>query len=671
MLRHLEVIALVNLYWFSLPLAGYGLLLLLQKSRRVKGSIKNAINFALQEHFFFTFFMSFAFVTGLLGLLSIFCYLFQLPVIVIAIAYLILLALGLGAGGPLLVKNILGSDSADTFAWKGQALLPKLVLVLLAAVLLGDFLLGIYVGADMMLGADTFFHLSRIVSILNRGFNIQSGAYKGLVEAAYGYNVVYALYVIPAYLFHFFPAQVWKESFAFFRVMEWSAIFTLAWYICKYWLKDKRNTLLAASLATIFAVIVLSADFFTVGYPHLLAVGWLILFVIGVSFYDSGGKKASALPAFLAAFLLGLTHPTYALVAALFLGMLFVVRAITDRSFLKNKRALLVYLGWFAVLLAAPVHTEVYPSRLTYAQYYLLDHFPTIKVLGWTIKRPLFTLTFPGVLLDCLGILGFWYLVIKLWRSKQQWAMAASLVLFFAVIVYEPIGLHILHSKLPYWVIASFPTMNVIALVSVPLGVYALVDLASQFGGRLVPLERTLRQTSGNIIGGVAVLLLAVYGSSVAQIPQYKDRHDAKVGYDLTAQTYNSLHNVVAGNEPIVVADQHFSYLLPSAVPVKVIAVEVGHSNSMADFTDRAACEEQLLDHFNYADLKAVDAKYVVLTVWDSPDQKRAASASSYLTEVAHTKYFVAYKVNLSSANHPKSETPFKPCVRYQRVEAS
>ncbi|HSX30432.1 MAG TPA: hypothetical protein VLE99_00760 [Candidatus Saccharimonadales bacterium] len=670
MLGHLKVVLLVNLYWFSLPIIGYGLLLALRKfATRTRPPLRSAVEFALDQPLLGRIFMGFCLAVSLIAVVSIPAYALHWPPVLMAVGYVVLLLAGGGYALWLLLKQLFVTKDLNLFQLKGESLLTKLVFTVLLVTLAGDFALCLFIGADMLLGADTYFHLARIVSILAQGFNTQNGFYN-VPENAYNYNVIYSLYVIPSYLTHIFPAAIWDASLAFFRFMQWAAIFTLAWHVCKHWLRDKLGAMLFASAATIFAIVALSAHFFVANYPDHVVFLWVVLLVLGLSFYEID-KKKSILPTVAAAVLLGMTHATYSLMAAMLIGLITVFKFVFERTTL-TKRTLLLYGSLLVLLLLAPIRTALYPNKLSKYQFYNLGSFPIGHIFGWDIQQPFNDWHFLPILLLALGAGGMLYLLYMVWAGKKWRGLVLGLISFYPLIVYDPPALKILHARLPYWVLMVFSNLNVLCLISVPVGIYALCKGGMHLASRWKtgePSKLQQRVASGALV--VFILVLAGSLQTIQDIPQLQLRAENRADYMLAKKTYDSMQGKIPPGDTAV-TDGVFGYFLPGVLPIKVIAIEEGHSSPLADYADRLACRQHLLSTFNYADLQAISARYVILGRYDLgyEQQLAAISTKSYLQKVDDIGPIVVYKLLPGLAGNDVA-MPFHACVAYPKAEAS
>jgi hypothetical protein len=504
-----------------------------------------------------------------------------------------------------------------------------------------------------------------MVSILSNGFNVDSGFFAGVPEGAYHYNVIYALYIIPSKLFNFAPSLVWEYSYGFFRLLQWVSIFTLIFHVFAYWVKDNKNTLLVASLATVSAVVCFTAQFFIAVYPSCITNIWLILLIVSFSFYEFKPGFDTALPILAFSLLITMTHPTYGLMAAIFICFMLVVKLIVENKYLiRDKKKMAIYATSIVVLMLGPIRTALLPSQLNSSQLHIND-LNIISFLGMSIRDPrdLFPTTIFGLTILLLAVAMNIYMLYKTWRAKSQWSIIFCLTFFFTFLVYFPISFTILSRILPMWVIERFTSMDVLMLLLVPVGIYAIIAGADC-------VLRKYRITFNYKVKWLLYIGLVLAFSIHQAVPSYKSlkllEKDNSNSYEFIDRTRADFSGVLT-NDKIILTNTWASYFIPAILPVHVVAVETGHSTLTADATDRIQCQDHLLLSFDYQDLRSVKADYVVLSSYDK-EQTANAGAKPYLTVVAKNQDFYVYKFIRNEDNIERA-LPYQPCVDYQKKE--
>jgi hypothetical protein len=665
---------LTNVFWLSLPFIGFVIIAVCDKYIRNK-NVTVVTHFISTQHIFSRFIWSFAVSVFIFALGSLILFLLNAPAIILTSLYWLLLISSSIYALWRFSKIIFSVKSVDIFDLSGQPLLAKLLFFALCVVLLTDFAISLYVGSYAQVSADTYVHLSRIVSILSQGFTIQSGYFGGLGETGYHYNVVYALYAVGSQATGLQPYELWEYSFGFFRLIQWLAIFMLASYILRNWLKVERFALFGSMLACLVAVALFSNYFYTAVYPNQVVNVWIILILLSLSAYDYGVKQMAYVGLGLA-LIATMTHPTHAFMTAMFLGFIFVVRLLVSRKdLLENmKPTLVLYGSLMAILMLGPIRTFLFPNRMN-SQQEDVGSFPTLDVFGLAMRKPVDVIpnTIGEVIIYSIGVIGSVYLLVRLWQFKRQFAIVASLLLFYSVIVYFPPVFTVMHAVLPMWVIDRFTAMNFIVYVQVFLGIYAVVVFFRYYISRQknFPFKKVLvHERTTYLLAAAFVLFIVAWKAPSSYATLVANRVGNTHYYTFMDSTRAHFSSILNG-EKTVVANQGDSYFLGSIMPIDVLAIEAGHMSPVASADNRIACQHELLKLFEYKDLKQVGASYVVLAKYEKlyNAQRIVADTKPYLQFIAEDANFYIYKV----INDVKQTggAAYKPCVDYKVIEAS
>lgn len=661
---------LINAYWFSFPVIGYALLNLLFRWKRLSEGQRNIISLILDQNILIVGLASFALAAVVLGIVALVGYLFTAPVVILSVWYVLLLTVSIVFIALQLWRNLFTKKPIDLFGFKNQTLLARLAFIGFCTFAIIDFIVATQARSHAALGSDTYVHLSRIVAMLSQGLTIESGFFRDIPEVGYHMNLIYALYAVPAQLFGITPSVVWEYSFGFFRLIQWVGIFTLAWYVCAVWLKDRVNALFGASLTAMFAIGYFSMAFFIAVYPNQVVGLWLTMLVISLSQYDAN-RKAAAVPALLAAFLIMFTHPTYAMMAGMFIGLLFITRLIVQRNEFKGvllRQTAKLYAAIIAILSISPLRSAFMPNHMTEAGVNVLK-YDTINVGFLSMKQPAFSYVGKvGTMLMLLGVFGLLFLLYRLWKNKRQWAIAFSLVMFYPIMVYIPFTYSILEAVFPVWLIDRFTAMNVLNFIGVPLGVYGLISIMQALSRKYNLPRWVSSQRTGILAFAAFIVVVGSYYMVLApgKVTQYQEQN--KHYYQFMDRTYQRFHTTL-NDEKMVVAHRGDSYFLASVLPIDVVAIEDTHTTPSADAKDRLACQAQLLRTMRYTDLRAIDADYLVLSTYekDFKRERKLAESKPYLKFVEGNADFYVYQFLPDKSDSKK--LPYKPCVEYQKIE--
>ena len=326
MLEVAKQFLLVNFFWFSLPLIGFFILKISEKYIKNKKIIP-IVQLANGQHIFLRFLIAFGVSAFIFSVLSLVFYILNAPVILLTIIYLTLLASAIIWVIRNFVRSLFVTRQLDILGIARQPLVVKLCFMFFCLLLAMDFTVSAYIGSYAQVSADTYVHLSRIVSLIHQGFTEQSGFFSGLAESGYHYNALYAFHALGAQVTNLQPFEFWRYSFGFFRLIQWLAVFVLAAYILRKWIMSVKYLALWSVLATVLAMGIYSAFFYTAVYPNQLVHVWMMLLVLALSTYEYGKKEMGLVIGSLA-FMITMTHPAYAFMTAMFLGLVLVVRLI-------------------------------------------------------------------------------------------------------------------------------------------------------------------------------------------------------------------------------------------------------------------------------------------------------------------------------------------------------
>lgn len=668
MFEAFKEIILINAFWFSLPLIGYAILHFVRNWKKGPVFVNRIASLALRQYVLIVFLLSFTLTIFCISIVSVFFYIFHAPPKLAAIIYLACLLVSCLYLGILFARNLFNKRDFNVLGLRDRTVFTKVLVLLLCLALVVDFAVSLYAKSNV--GGDTIYHMSRILSILNNGFNMQSGFFSNLPEGSYHYNVIYTLYVVAAKLFHLEPIKVWEYSLGFFRLLQWLAIFTLSTVVYKHWLRLNLLSLPLSVLSVISSIAIYAAFFFTATYQNQIVNIWLILFVVCLSFYKTKDVTTMGVSLISLGFLITMTHPSYALAATCFTLLLMAIQLVQDkRHFFVNKRKLILYVVTLTTLMIGPLITKLLPNRLNSGQLHLNE--PAIlHAFGIYIKKPIniIPIDMLGWLVLAAGIAATVFLLVNLRRRKTQWSVVFACSFFFPIVVYTPM-FTIFYGILPVWLIERFTAMNGLVYLYVPLGLYAVYCFFGWVFQRFIRF--TYKQQYADKVFLVLLTAAVLFFSACSGLTSYKgfllDRQMKSDTYVHIDKTTLDFKNILT-NRKVVVADSIYSYYLGALFPVNVIAVEIGHSAVAADATDRLKCQEGLMKNLNYEDLMAVGADYVAIPSYaENRAEKSVADSKSYLDIVANNQDFYIY--SFEKTRNIMTAQPNIACIQYQQAE--
>jgi hypothetical protein len=433
-------------------------------------------------------------------------------------------------------------------------------------------------------------------------------------------------------------------------------------------------TILLSALSVLLAMASYSFKwFFIANYPNQLVNVWLILLVICLSFPLRKNIRAIGLAMISLGFLLTMTHSIYSLMAALFVGLFLLTRAILiGRKFFEDKASLAVYLVTMLVLLISPAITKFMPVRLS-SKLVNLDGLPTIKLLGMQMMKPDIQNDLLGWTMFIAVILIVSFVLIKLWKSRLrlEWALVFTLSTFYILIAYIPIIFVIFSHFVPVWVIGRFNTMDVLSFLLPTLGLYTIYCIAMKLVKAKVSVRTTLCFEKVVIV--TLAVLLMIYGAFIC-ISSYRTllsgNLEKEASYTEMRHVTKDFKNIMVDNK-LIVTNASYSYYLASLFNIDVIAVEYGHSALASDGDNRTRCEDYIMKNLNYVDFKAINANYLVVSSFDDmKDETNLADSKPYLELIEADQYFKVYKFEKDLKPAISDDKPYGPCLLYQQNES-
>lgn len=629
MIEKIIELVTVQLYWGSLLLIGWGMITKVDSTFRVRSNLRIrefTSYFPLPLRLLFWFMVAFT----TLGLFSVLLYIFQLPVWVFVLAYVAGLvnsaACVLACFNTERQRGDVLHRMVGAFRLPGDSKVIITVLILLTCALMGDYLFALYVGGQVAEGSDSYVFMAKAVTMIANGFSLDDGFISDMPETRYHFNALLALYTTPSFVTNnmIIPMETWRWSFAFFRMLEWMAIFSLAYSVFSKWLQfDKKSSLIYASVALITAVAMFSDDFMKANFPNQVSNVWIILFVLGIILLESTKwKRETAIGLIvLPALALGLTHPTYALILFIFtVSFLSYLLFFTGRRFFGSDiRKNTLYIIGCTILIISPLITYLMPNRI--GEYPNSDNIQTTEIAGVDIIIPLIPRGIIGVAVTLLGVVGYGYMLVKLRRRRDQLALLTALLSFFLITGHNPVFMAVADGVLPLWLINRFLSMNVLSYIVAVVGVYVLVSWAAP----VVARKRKLPRNSNVIAGTTLAACLVVSSLYITESYRYTYHWTKGIErgyYAFIDRTYDSFSNKIPTGS-VLLANSGDSYFFPAVIPTKVVAVHFGHATPSVDAGSRLACQEALLSDYDPDNLAFAEVDYIVVARWEGDYERR------------------------------------------------
>lgn len=656
----------VTLYWSTLILVGAFLSSLTARWTRLRTNIDG-----ISDNTPLMVLVYFAIGVVFFGLFSIPLYILKLPSYVFTLFYICVVA---ASSFYYLHKLFTKKLKVKIFTFRG--LDPRIVVIALivAGLLVFDYIVSGVFGTMFAGGVDAYVHLAKIVGILSYGFSMDDGFYRGVIESRYHINVIHALYIPLAHLSHFTPAVSWNLSLGFFRLLQWFSLIGLAYFIARYWLNTTKIRAGLVGLVVLLFNIALPPLFMNVAlYPTKIVTLWVTVFIVGLSTCSRYPRTGYSL-ILLSSALLSLTHPTYALMCALFL-MIYLILSVVVGMLRRRRIKYVVFLPHvlsLMILLASPLFTASFPSYITH-DLFNVGTVSTMSLLNVEIIQPLYPRDFNQLLLAAISFVGGLYILLKLKHAGRidQIVLVLLLYSFYYLLVCNPIFMSLVNERVPLWFLERFSTMNILQTITLPLGVYVLFILC----GVIAKSWPAVLRRAMFVASSVAMLVFLMLNTAES----YDKFNDTTLGinfghYELIQRISKELLGVIPQGS-LVVAPLNDSYHLPSAIPVRVLAIDSTHATPSAASKQRLACVDKLFDeNINWSDLAIIKADYIIL-----PLSYKVYASSQYVAInnqidkfklITESSDYVVYRIEKSKyADQLLTGSADNPCYKYQLIE--
>ncbi|HJQ09262.1 MAG TPA: hypothetical protein VJ836_07325 [Candidatus Saccharimonadales bacterium] len=628
--------AAVNAYWFSFAFIGLAVWLWCQRpdiprSFRAIGAFVGAAPLPAQ----LLFFLAIGF--GILAPVIIVGYLFSFSIVVVAIYYMLVVLAGFVV--LYLQRRTLWEYIKATWrSLKNQSVFALLVFV---AVGTGAAVTAVQLGGYLADGTDSFVHMAKIQQIAGSELTIADGFIQGTVESRYHVNILHVLYAVLVRATDISVFEVWRLSYPFFLLAAYAAIYAIAWYFMPSTWKRGWPYLIGA------LSFLLTAGFWrTANYPNEVVLLWITIFIIGLARFMKHKEGWGLLV--LGALLVAMTHPTYSLMAAAYLGWFILVYGIVEK---KAALALLVerykMLAFTAVALIAPVlFSLTFPNRMTEDTFNYIEPNRPAPLLEY---GPLAILNPPilqhngwaQIVLWTASIAGLVWLLIRA-KTRLHKVLIATLATFYAVIAYNPLVVTVLSEHMPAWMIQRFSYLNRLSLIFVVVGLVVIGSLL---------LHRYVGKKWRLIVVGCASALLLLPTMQL-QVGALRAQNESHIRF---LRSLNELRPQLEGQT--VFASQAISFMVPGAIPdTHVVWLPETNATPVANMEKRIQCGAELGLSLGLRDLRQAGVTRVLIGAWEK-ERYLTAKTKDYLTQIGGSEHFIVMKV----AEKSKHDLPGRP----------
>lgn len=672
MIDFVKEVILTNLYWFSLPLIGYAFLRIFKETKSFPKPLRNVADIVLRQHPFCIFVAGFATTTVIFAIISIFFYLFRIPVLPLVIIYLIFLVVAI----VYLLRHRRKSkfDIIDIFGLRNKPNIVRLLFVFLIVTLIINYTIYACVGSSLAGNGDTIYHLSRMLDILEGGFNVQSSFIHKFMDLGYHFNVIYALYVIPAKLFGYIPLIIWKNSLGFYNLMSLSASFVFALFVFKNWVGSKKLTFPLAIISMFPVMAYYSYFAFIANYPDRIVKIWIILFLICL--YQKINKmnfKAILLMLLSIALVITMTQPLYAVACACFVFLLALTRLVIQRKeFIKDKLSLAAYSLTVVILMIGPLITKSMPVRVSPSWVENSQNVPHYDFFGMAILKPILNYgdDIMAWIIATLGIVAIIYLIFMLRKRKYELSFVISLMFFYTFFAFTPIC-GFLNKFMPLWAIARFEDIiNILCQFYLTIATFCLFNILYKLIRKRNPQFAANKDFKTVYFALFFVVIVAPCFYFVNNYYKFVLNYNNGINFNGYINFVEDYKSIFKDNRLVITND---GYELSSLFRIDILSVPYGHSVIASDGVNRSKCMSYITKSYNLADLEAVGADFVVVT--DEKQAKEVLGKKPYLKLIGSKKeyfnfrYGEVYVYEVIDSYDTEDSDVYEPCLEYQRNE--
>lgn len=655
---------LIQLFWASFILIGLSAVLL-YKYVLTRHGLKPNKFLGLVTTLHPVICLLFCLVVGItiLSPVIILSYFFEWPLLSLSCCYLLMLSASF-------VILFLGREKLIKQARKLLALnnTQVILLVLVGAPIVVDYILSLKLGAPLY--GDAPVQLAKINLFMTSHLTLSDPyyGYNGVVDPRYSTDIMDALQALIGKLLHTTAVTIWLRSYAFYRLTIWLSFFALAWEL----LPKKYKTYAYFVLA--LAPITLGPVFIFANLPDRIVFAWICLFIIGLKYWL---EKRSSTLLIVASLLSASTHALFALInigyICLLLAVLWIFRSLKPkdlRMFLLNIAILLVPV---AINYYYPNHTNqdqasydpgfAPPPLHTYG-IFRISQLPrlgvgtniiylvllgvlllvateaasqAIRILLYILSSIVLCLALSYTYLAVIGYgLVFW--VIK---PKKMRIVIACLILYYPLIIYDPVFWRLNHRLIPPWVTFRFSYFNVIGLLAPFIGISAYTLLPLIKWGYKARIYQIVAYSMTILVIGYGVYISAIpsYSSWINKVHQGNNAR-LRILRPLQVLAPEMKNQIVYSNDP------NLAILLPGIVTSGAINFQPANEAPMSNIVQRAACGSLLATTASYKNFRDSRATVILTDRSYSAEVSHLASSSGFLQLKASYEGYRVYDIS-------------------------
>jgi hypothetical protein len=638
---------LTQLFWISFILIGLAITNCLKRRNQFPAPLKDEIIKIDKTNYPLRIVVRFAVGVLCFAPLIFVGYLLQLPVNVLSIFYVITLALALGYSLRLLIINFTRVRQAIKAVTFGKLFVVAGVMV----VLIADYGFSLKYGGG--LESDSPVHVARVASMAHDHLTLVDPYFgqNGVVDPRYSINLVGALQASLVSMGSVSPVDVWVYSASFFKSVFWLALYGLTMILLP------RNVRKRWGLYVLVALPLVHMHMFDVQYaimPDRVTWIWGALLLVGIIFWLRNSKNHFLLMS--SSVLIAMTHALFSLISAGFVLLLLGALHIFTHQKISRSRQLLISAGILVmpvllnlyypnrtalsdrafnagVLKGSPVNYDNIGSIFFHAVYnpinaylgigiaVLFAYYLFIKRLrNHALRRVLasgwfFACTFVYVpfVASCIACVR----VFQANTNERIRIFIGCIFFYYALIIYNPLLITVLHDKIPPWVIGRFQEFNLLSLVFPIIAAFIVVDALI----KLIDYKK-YRVLQRSILYLVAINVLSIWPVSLGFMSLSALKTDSttddysRVGYAhrLEGIKYDISDGVTLS------ATENSQYIIPTIKKTNAVSTIVTNFAPMANIPMRQQCLKTLTSRLNNGDMQVAKITYVIVDDRDVND---------------------------------------------------
>jgi len=630
-----------------------------------------------KAHWLITWFVAFAVGFAALIIVVLPGIFLQWPIAVVQIAYFLMLSASIVRLLYLYRAKLRLPDLHQ--GWSRHLTTTALLVIPVVVIVAAGYAYTLHNGTESQ--GDAKFELAQITLFAEKHLTLTDPIFgkAGVPPTGYSTSIQHAAQAAAAGLLHQSAAWVWFYSGAFFQLLLWIALFALSWeFLPKPYRREWSYALLA--LIPLF-------DYRFFAYPELhnmVVYIWTALFILAVKLWV---EHKTPLLLYVAAILLGSTHPLNASMAALFLGLVAVAllslrlmqlrrlfplipvfvllglpmvlyyhypHGITAAGFNDNGAT---YATALALKKVGPLYVNVRHVSIALGQIIISGLLLGILILSKQISRN-WLRTIVGILV-CAGLvlaLPFYtYGLIGLWLlfrgaiTRGSRIVILLLLSFSALVVYNPLVLTVFHGVLPQWTVARFQEFNLLVYIGTLIGLLGVLILPFNYLGTLKSSRIALPLALVMAIFVVPWVVpqmqpINFFDSSPRQSKQYELQF-----YETLASLYPSLQS-----QRVISDDQDTLSFLPAAIQANVFSISnEANASPSVHIQLRKQCVKSMISSLTIQKLSASGATRLLVTPQSSQQFRTAVQNLPVLSlqQSSHGYQTYAIRQNRDSAS--------------------